>query len=177
MESAPVKTKRKEYTSLSRLRVRVLMVREDTLPSTPTITIQSPRDIFRVITAETDLIDLDREAIYSLFLDARNKILGIEEVSVGTLNSTLVHPREVFKGAILIGAAGLIIAHNHPSGDVEPSTEDIELTKRLSRAGDIIGVELLDHVIVSRKGFYSIKEKLPNLFEDGYKDSVSLNVK
>lgn len=146
-----------------------MMVRENTLPTTPAITIQSPRDIYKCVTSETDLIDLDREAIYSLFLDARNKILGIEMAALGTLNSSLVHPREIFKGAILIGAAGLIIAHNHPSGDVEPSFEDIELTQRLSRTGDIIGIDLLDHVIVGREKFYSMKEKQPNMFE-GCKD-------
>lgn len=141
-----------------------MVVRDESIPATYSPTIQSPQDIYRLATTETDLIDLDREAIYAIHLDARNKVLGIEMVSLGTLNSSLVHPRETFKSAILTGASGLILLHNHPSNDPKPSEEDIQLTARISKAGEILGIELLDHLIVCAKGHYSMKQEHPRLF-------------
>ena len=95
---------------------------------------------------------------YTAILDARNQLLGINTVSVGTLNSSIVHPRECFKPAILMGAASIILAHNHPSGDTTPSREDIELTKRLRDAGEILGIEVLDHLIITDTSSLSLKE-------------------
>ena len=102
---------------------------------------------------------LDREHFVVLALDARNRPIGANTVSVGTLSASLVHPRETFKFAILANAAAVILAHNHPSGDLSPGRDDIELTQRLVKAGGIIGIEVLDHVIVGGQSFCSLKEQ------------------
>ena len=93
------------------------------------------------------------------FLDSRNQEIKREIISVGSLNANLVHPREVFEPAIRYLASHIIIAHNHPSGDTEPSQEDLEITKRLSEVGKILGIEIIDHVIVAKDKFLSFKEK------------------
>ena len=98
-----------------------------------------------------------KEHFVILYLDSRNCLI-VDDVSVGTLNSSLVHPREVFKRAILANAAQCIIAHNHPSGDPEPSPQDIALTRQLTDASKIIGIELLDHVVVTSDKFTSLRE-------------------
>lgn len=101
----------------------------------------------------------DREVFCSLYLDTRHCISGIEEVAVGTLSSALTHPREIYKGAMLSNAAGLIIAHNHPSGDVSPSAEDRKVTQRLADAGELIGIRLLDHIILGGGSYSSFRDK------------------
>lgn len=90
----------------------------------------------------------DRECFVTMMLDGKNRIIGLHMVSQGSLNQSIVHPRETFKAAILANAAAVILAHNHPSGDVSPSREDIEITRRLKEAGDLLGVRVLDHIIV-----------------------------
>lgn len=107
-----------------------------------------------------DMISLSpKEHFVAVYLNARHKILGISTVSIGTLSASLVHPREVFQPAILLSACALIVAHNHPSGDCSPSQEDIDATKRLSEAGKLLGITLLDHVIVTQADdFYSMQE-------------------
>lgn len=102
---------------------------------------------------------MDREHLVALHLNARNELISTETVSIGSLTAALVSPREVFKGAILANAAGIILAHNHPSGSQEPSPEDKETTKRIARAGDLMGIPLLDHLIVADSGFYSFRER------------------
>lgn len=92
--------------------------------------------------------DPDREYFVVLHLDGKNRISGIHQVSQGSLNQSIVHPRETFKSAILANAAAIIMAHNHPSGDLTPSREDLEITRRLKEAGDLLGVRVLDHIIV-----------------------------
>lgn len=114
-------------------------------------------DISDVVTAVKDMTLLDREQLRVIYLNARHQIIGWEIISQGTLTASLAHPREIFKGAILASAAGIIMAHNHPSGDPSPSDEDIRLTKRIVQAGQIMGIELLDHVIVAESGSYSFK--------------------
>ena len=104
--------------------------------------------------------DLDREVFAVALVTIRHRILGLHIVSVGCLSSSLVHPREVFKPAILAGAAALIVAHNHPSGDPEPSAEDLALTRRLAAAGALLGIEVLDHLILGEHGAYvSLKQR------------------
>lgn len=93
--------------------------------------------------------DLDREVFLACWVSNRNEVLGWELVSMGGLDTTAVFPREVFKGAILAGAAGIIIAHNHPSGQTSPSKDDIDVTERLRKAGSILGIVVLDHLILS----------------------------
>lgn len=100
----------------------------------------------------------DRENFVVLMLDIKNKVLGINTVSVGSLTATVVHPREVFKPAILMNAAGIILGHNHPSGDVGPSKEDIATTKKMVEAGKLLDIPVLDHVIVG-DGFTSLREE------------------
>ena len=109
-----------------------------------------------------DIKNHRKEHFVALFLNARNQVICREEVSVGSLNASLVHPREVFAPAVGSSAASVILAHNHPSGDVTPSREDIELTRRMVQAGDIMGIEVLDHLIVGGERFLSMKEA--NLF-------------
>ena len=94
------------------------------------------------------------EEFHSFYLNTKNEIIGMEMISKGTLNASLVHPREVFKGALLANANALILAHNHPSGDVEPSSADKQVTERLVEAGRLLDVRILDHVIIGSKGGY-----------------------
>lgn len=101
----------------------------------------------------------DRENFVVLLLDTKNRVIGINTVSVGTLNSTIVHPREVFKPAILANANAIILGHNHPSGDTTPSQADIDITKNLVEAGKILNIEVLDHIIVGHDRFTSLQEK------------------
>lgn len=106
------------------------------------------------------LEETDREQVIVCCLDTKNQPVSMNIVSIGTINSSLVHPREVFKTAILSNAASIILFHNHPSGDPEPSTEDTTITRRIKEAGTLMGIELLDHVIIGSEGrFYSMKEQ------------------
>lgn len=99
------------------------------------------------------------EIMALITLDTKNKITGVFVVSTGTINASLVHPREIFKRAMLQNAASIILMHNHPSGDPDPSVEDIEITRRLVEAGNIIGISILDHVIIGDEyNFYSMAE-------------------
>ena len=99
-----------------------------------------------------------QEHFVILFLDSRNNLIK-HDITIGTVNASLVHPREVFKEAIKASAAQIIIAHNHPSGELEPSSEDIAITRRLDEASRIFNIELLDHIIVTKDDFFSLKEK------------------
>src|SRR5437773_3839749 len=102
----------------------------------------------------------DREVFVVALLTIRHRVIGLHTVSVGCLSSSLVHPREVFKPAILAGCAALLIAHHHPSGDPEPSAEDIALTRRLIAGGQLLGIEILDHLILGEAGrFVSLRER------------------
>jgi DNA repair protein RadC len=109
-----------------------------------------------------DFRKADKEHFCVFFLNTQNRIIGREIVSIGTLNTSLIHPRECFRTAILKNSAAVIFAHNHPSGSLEPSNEDMAVTKRLKDAGKLIGIEVLDHVIVTTEGYKSFKEQ--NLF-------------
>ncbi len=105
-----------------------------------------------------DLLKSDREKFICIHLNVKNQLISFEVVSTGSLTSSIVHPREVFKAAILANAAALVFIHNHPSGDPKPSLDDIEITKRLEKAGNLLGIEVLDHVIIGRDGFYSFRQ-------------------
>lgn len=120
-------------------------------------TVRTPEDVARYLME--DLRYLSKEHFVCLFLNTKNHIVAKETLSMGSLNASLVHPREVFRAAIKQGSASLICAHNHPSGDPTPSREDINLTNRLVEAGNIIGIELLDHVIIGDGIFVSLKEQ------------------
>ncbi|HET7560502.1 MAG TPA: DNA repair protein RadC [Limnochordia bacterium] len=115
----------------------------------------TPEAIARLVLP--DLADLDREQFMEVLLDTKHQVIAKHLVSVGHLNATLVHPREVFKEAIRRSAAAVVIAHNHPSGDPTPSPEDVALTRRLAAAGELLGIDVLDHVIVARDRYVSLK--------------------
>jgi len=116
-------------------------------------------EIFQKILAAENEIDRDKEHFWAVGINANNTIKYIELVSLGTLESSLVHSRETFRLAISKAASRIVVAHNHPSGTLSPSEEDIKITKRLVDAGDIIGIKVLDHVIVTKGGFTSLKEQ------------------
>lgn len=97
----------------------------------------------------------DREHFWMLALNTKNQLLRAVEVSVGSLNASIVHPRELYREAVRLAAASVVVVHNHPSGDPTPSGADIQLTRRLSRAGDVIGIELLDHVVIGDGGAHA----------------------
>ena len=99
-----------------------------------------------------------KEYFLAMLLDTRNQLIRVAEISVGSLDSSIVHPREVFKEAISASAASVIFAHNHPSGDTEASEDDIKLTKRLAEAGEIMGIDVLDHIIIGDKNYRSLKQ-------------------
>lgn len=127
-----------------------------TIPPHDQYTVRSPKDVFDLL--EPDFRYETKEHFTCLFLNTKNRVIFKEIISIGSLNSAIVHPREVFRAAIKRCSASLICAHNHPSGDSTPSTEDLILTKRLRDAGEIIGIEVLDHVIIGGNRFYSLKE-------------------
>ncbi|HAA90786.1 MAG: DNA repair protein RadC [Thermoanaerobacterales bacterium 50_218] len=118
--------------------------------------ISCPEDVSSLIMEE--MCYLDREHFKVILLNTKNQVLAVETISVGSLSSSLVHPREVFKKAIQRSAAAIILVHNHPSGDPTPSNEDLEVTKRLREAGKILGIEVLDHIIIGDHRFVSMKE-------------------
>lgn len=119
--------------------------------------IASPRDAFGLLRGEYR--GMRKEAFKVLLLNARNQVLTVETVSVGSLSASLVHPREVFRPAIQACAASIVLAHNHPSGDPEPSDDDLALTRRLVEVGVLVGIEVLDHVIVAGDAFVSLKDR------------------
>lgn len=129
---------------------RALEIEDTSLPL-----IQSPEDV--VIKIE-DIKKQKKEHFVALFLNARNQLLHKEIISIGTLTASLVHPREVFEPALRYSAASVLVAHNHPSGDTQPSDEDIQITERLIKAGSVLGIELIDHIIVSSSSYVSLKE-------------------
>lgn len=119
--------------------------------------INTPEDVYALVAPQ--LRGADREHFWALALNTKNRLLRTFEVSVGSLNASIVHPRELFKEAVRISAASIVVVHNHPSGDPTPSGADIQLTRRLSRAGDVLGIDLLDHVVIGDGGEHaSLKE-------------------
>ncbi|MCS6774906.1 MAG: DNA repair protein RadC [Chloroherpetonaceae bacterium] len=119
--------------------------------------IRCSQDVANLLMPE--LRDARKECLKSLLLDTKNRVIRILTVSVGTLDSSLVHPREVFRDAVVASAASLIVAHNHPSGDPTPSPEDKRITLRLAECGRLLGIELLDHIILGHNRFVSLKER------------------
>ena len=127
--------------------------RKELEPELGNIDIKDPEAVVKAISAS--IKDKAKEHFKLILLNPRNKIIGISTISIGTLNASLVHPREVFKDAIMHSAASVVLAHNHPSGDPEPSEDDIKITKKLVESGKILGIEVLDHIIITKNGFKS----------------------
>ena len=130
---------------------RALEVDDSSLP-----VISTPKD---AVAQLTELRHNKKEHFVAIYLNAKNEMVHKETISMGTLNANLVHPREVFEPALKYSAASVMVAHNHPSGDPKPSEDDLEITKRLTDAGKMMGVEVMDHIIVSKSGHFSFKEE------------------
>ncbi len=118
--------------------------------------IRSPREAYEYL---KPMGFFKKEHLRGLYLDARNKVIRDEIIAIGTLTSSLIHPREVLRPAIEVGAVGIILAHNHPSGDPSPSREDIEATNNIVKASRIMNIELLDHIIIGNSSYASLREK------------------
>lgn len=139
-------------------RVRVSLVREGTITTPWDRMVRQASDIALLMRPLAD--DLDREVFWAILLDGRNRVIGVNVVAVGTLTAALVHPRELWKAAILGNAAAVIACHVHPSGEPTPSQEDIALTRRLADVGELLGIRLLDHLVLGASGsFRSLAEE------------------
>ena len=122
------------------------------------IQVTNPSDIYWFFQDVENAEYLDREFVFLICMDVKNKILGYFKVSEGTVNTSLLSPREVFIKALAVGAASIILVHNHPTGDPTPSNEDINITKQIKNAGEILRVNLLDHIILGENKYYSFNE-------------------
>lgn len=134
---------------------KVQLVRDGSVPFTTKIcsTPRQAADLFRAFVG-----DSDREHLIAIFLDTQNRFLGLHTVSIGTLDYSVVHPREVFKAAILSNASSLVLAHNHPSGESAPSEEDVRITLELQKAGELLDIPLMDHIVVGEASYTSFME-------------------
>lgn len=119
--------------------------------------IRSPDDAVQLVMEEMRF--LQQEHVVCMFLNTKNRVIEKKCIFIGSLNRSVVHPREIFREAIRCSAAGIICVHNHPSGDPTPSQEDIAITKRLQAAGETIGIDLIDHIIIGDQSYYSMREK------------------
>jgi DNA repair protein RadC len=119
--------------------------------------VKTPEDILGLVQGK--LKNKKKEYFLAILLDTRNQLIRVAEISVGSLDSSIVHPREVFKEAISASASSVIFVHNHPSGDIEASEDDMALTKRLAQAGEIVGINVLDHIIIGGKSYTSLKRQ------------------
>jgi len=144
-------------TRLERLLASLELGRRSVFPvSRQTLAVRRPEDLHALLRRE--FAGLDRERFVALYLDTRHRVVAIDTVSIGSLNASLVHPREVFRAAVAMGAAAVIVAHNHPSGCSHPSGDDLDLTGRLDRCGELLGIALLDHLVVGAGEVTSIRE-------------------
>ena len=145
---------RKFENLLPRYRIMLVKEAEDTFTSYPKF--QNSRDLFQSFREEFAV--LDREFFFMITLDSKNRTIGYHTISMGSLSSSVVHPREVFKPAILENSAAVIFLHNHPSGDPAPSREDRECTNRLAQAAKILGIRVLDHIIFGETEYFSFAD-------------------
>ena len=141
--------------------VKLMLVKDRSRPSTMEKTIISSKDVYLLATKtlQAYFSGHDREEFIIIGLDGKNRLQFLNSVSMGCLTSSIVHPREVFKPAILGNAVSLILCHNHPSGDPTPSQEDISITSKLVAAGELLGIKILDHVIIGDDRFISFADK------------------
>ncbi|NMC31873.1 MAG: DNA repair protein RadC [Veillonellaceae bacterium] len=137
-------------------RYRVALVREGCSHSNMNH-IHEPEDVYKIIAVEYAAAVV--ETAMMLALDTKNKVIGIFEISRGSLNASIIHPRDVFQRALLVNAASVILVHNHPSGDPTPSPEDVKLTKKLVEAGRVMDITVLDHVICGEGKYVSLRER------------------
>jgi DNA repair protein RadC len=138
---------------------RLELVKEESHKYEVETRISCPKDVYEVLTKVCRIQCNTEEVFILITLNTKNIVTGYFEVHRGTINTSLVHPREVFKRALLNNASNIMVAHNHPSGDPNPSKEDIQITERLKEAGNLLGINLLDHIIVGEDKYISLKEK------------------
>jgi len=136
------------------MRCRVCLVRENT--GDEIIKINNESAVYELV--KDELGGSDREILLSVMLTVKNDLIGVETVSIGSIISANIAPRDVFKSAILANAVAIIVCHNHPSGSLIPSDSDIALTKQIVEAGELLGIKVLDHLIVSNKGYKSMRD-------------------
>jgi DNA repair protein RadC len=132
---------------------RVTSYTKETMPL-----VTCPEDVCRILAAKLRL--QKKEHLIGLFLDTRKRLIKEETIFIGTLDSSIIHPREILKAAIKESAAAIIIVHNHPSGDSRPSDEDIEITRQITKAAELVGIPLLDHVIIGENNYTSLRDRL-----------------
>ena len=144
-----IPAKRVDVVSVKLIRERSILYKNRT--------VGNPQDAYEL--AKEMLEDEDREKLLACFLDTKNQPVALHVVSIGSLNSSIIHPREIFKAAVLSNAASIILYHNHPSGNPTPSLEDYSATERLQECGKLIGIDLLDHIIIGNEVYYSMREK------------------
>lgn len=133
-------------------------LKKETVVPVDDLFFNSPENVYKLATKTLNLLEAAEEYVYLITLNSKNKLTGLFEISHGTVNVSLLSPREIYIRALLAGATNIILFHNHPSGDVIPSKDDILATKRIKAAGELLGVELLDHLIVGDK-YYSFREE------------------
>ena len=139
--------------------------KEEKLSKNKNKIIRSPKDIFQLL--KEKVINFHKEYFIVVSLDNRNKVISSDTVSIGILNSSLIHPRETFEVAIKNHAASIILCHNHPSGELKPSKDDILITDNLVKAGKILGIEIFDHIIITEREYFSFAENKIFLFSRG----------
>lgn len=151
-----VKEARIGLTNACRLSAVIEFGRRFLAPATEEPRVGSPAEAYALV---RDLAKARKEHLVALYLDAQNRLITRETVSIGSLNTTRTHPREVMQPAITHSALAFVLVHNHPSGSLDPSRDDVEFTRTMQKAGELMGISLYDHLIVSSKGFVSLKEK------------------
>lgn len=142
--------------------LEIVSIKQKVKKRTTSNQLNSPQAIGEFI--QKEIGDLANEVLYVVCVNTKMEVNAVHTVSVGNLNSSIVSPREVFKASILSNSASIFIAHNHPSYRLDPSSEDLQVTKRLVEAGRILGIDVLDHLIVNPYEYYSIREKHSHLF-------------
>lgn len=138
------------------LAIAEIAKRLNSVSSEQKILLNKPDRVFHFI--KEKYMGEKRECVYCISLDSKNQMIHTDLISIGTVNFSVAHPREIFQSAIKNSAVSIILVHNHPSGDLQPSVEDINLTRKVEQSGNIIGIKLADHIIVSRTNYYSLKE-------------------
>ena len=136
------------------IRCRVCLIRENT--GDEIVKISNESDVYELV--KDELVNSDREMFLSIMLTVKNDLIGVETVSIGSITASITTPRDVFKSAILANAVAIIVCHNHPSGELVPSINDIAITKQLVNAGELLGIKVLDHLIVSSQGYKSLRD-------------------
>jgi len=136
------------------IRCRVYLVRENN--SDEVVEIHNPTAAYELV--KDELVSSDREMLLSVMLTSKNQLIGVETVSIGSISAATMSPREVFKSAILANAVSIILCHNHPSGCLIPSDADIQMTNQFVEAGELLGIKVFDHLIVSDKGYKSLRD-------------------